>query len=143
MSSISLSCSYSISKLSITFRIAQLSAPFENGGNEAKPLKKVPKDDILLELYALNQLGKHGDVDTNRPGILDKSNKNPKLLLIINKNYYSQYILISIPIFFSNKRLKKKLNQAATNVKKLKRSPRMMIWLNYMHCLRKDKIVSI
>lgn len=56
-------------------RIAQLSAPFENGGDETKTFNVLPKDDILLELYALNQLGKRSDVDGNHPGIVDWKRK--------------------------------------------------------------------
>lgn len=57
-------------------RIAELSAQFENGGDKAKPLdNRYLKEDILLELYALNQLGKLGNVDATRPGRLDWKRK--------------------------------------------------------------------
>jgi diazepam-binding inhibitor (GABA receptor modulator, acyl-CoA-binding protein) len=48
---------------------------FEKAAAEVKSLKSKPSDNELLNLYALYKQGNVGDVNTERPGMLDFKGK--------------------------------------------------------------------
>lgn len=48
---------------------------FDKAAEDAKNLKETPKNDQLLELYALYKQATVGDCDTARPGLLDLKGK--------------------------------------------------------------------
>jgi diazepam-binding inhibitor (GABA receptor modulating acyl-CoA-binding protein) len=48
---------------------------FEKAAAEVKLLKSKPNDDELLNLYALYKQGNFGDINTERPGMLDFKGK--------------------------------------------------------------------
>lgn len=52
-----------------------LQEEFETAAENVKKLKETPKDDDLLELYALYKQATVGDVNTARPGMLDFKGK--------------------------------------------------------------------
>lgn len=52
-----------------------LDEEFNKAAEDVKNLKETPKDDQLLELYALYKQATVGDVNTERPGLLDFKGK--------------------------------------------------------------------
>lgn len=52
-----------------------LQEQFDKAVEDVKNLKETPKDDQLLELYALYKQATVGDVNTERPGMLDFKGK--------------------------------------------------------------------
>lgn len=52
-----------------------LQEDFEKAAEDVKTLKETPKDDELLELYALYKQAVVGDINTDRPGMLDFKGK--------------------------------------------------------------------
>lgn len=76
----------------------------------------MPKEDILLELYALNQLGRFGDIDASRPGRLNWKRKTELEALNKKKENAEEKL--------KPNNLQEKFDQAAINVKKLKKSPK-------------------
>lgn len=52
-----------------------LNDKFEQAVADVKNLKETPKDDQLLELYALYKQATVGDINTERPGMLDFKGK--------------------------------------------------------------------
>ncbi|XP_066302425.1 acyl-CoA-binding protein-like [Branchiostoma lanceolatum] len=50
-------------------------ADFNTAAEEVKTLKSSPTDDEKLEIYALFKQAKVGDVNTDRPGMLDFTGK--------------------------------------------------------------------
>lgn len=52
-----------------------LQEQFDKAAEDVKNLKETPKDDQLLELYALYKQATVGDVNTARPGLLDFKGK--------------------------------------------------------------------
>ncbi|XP_030066261.1 acyl-CoA-binding protein [Microcaecilia unicolor] len=50
-------------------------ATFEKAAEEAKHLKSKPTDEELLELYSLFKQATVGDINTERPGMLDFKGK--------------------------------------------------------------------
>ncbi|XP_014665776.1 PREDICTED: acyl-CoA-binding protein-like [Priapulus caudatus] len=51
------------------------SAEFEKAANDARNLKAKPNDQQLLEIYGLFKQATVGDVNTERPGMLDFKGK--------------------------------------------------------------------
>lgn len=58
-----------------SFEKMALQEQFDKAAAEVKSLKETPKDDQLLELYALFKQATVGDVNTERPGLLDFKGK--------------------------------------------------------------------
>lgn len=52
-----------------------LQEQFDKAVEDVKNLKETPKDDQLLEVYALYKQATVGDVNTTRPGLLDFKGK--------------------------------------------------------------------
>lgn len=52
-----------------------LQEQFDKAVEDVKNLKETPKDDQLLEIYALYKQATVGDVNTARPGLLDFKGK--------------------------------------------------------------------
>lgn len=52
-----------------------LQEQFDKAVEDVKNLKETPKDDQLLEIYALYKQATVGDVNTTRPGLLDFKGK--------------------------------------------------------------------
>lgn len=52
-----------------------LQEDFDKAAEDVKRLKSTPADDELLELYALYKQATVGDVNTDRPGMLDFKGK--------------------------------------------------------------------
>ncbi|KAL3831308.1 hypothetical protein ACJMK2_023077 [Sinanodonta woodiana] len=52
-----------------------MSAEFNKAAEEAKKLKSKPSNDEMLELYSLYKQATVGDVNTDRPGMLDLTGK--------------------------------------------------------------------
>lgn len=52
-----------------------LQEQFDKAAADVKNLKETPKDDQLLELYALFKQATVGDCNTERPGLLDFKGK--------------------------------------------------------------------
>lgn len=52
-----------------------LEEQFAKAVEDVKNLKETPKDDQLLEIYALYKQATVGDVNTERPGLLDFKGK--------------------------------------------------------------------
>lgn len=52
-----------------------LQEDFEKAAEDVKTLKETPKDDELLELYALYKQATVGDINIDRPGMLDFKGK--------------------------------------------------------------------
>nr|ABM55609.1 diazepam binding inhibitor-like protein [Maconellicoccus hirsutus] len=50
-------------------------AEFDKASEDVKNLKQTPSNDELLELYALFKQATVGDVNTDRPGLLDMKGK--------------------------------------------------------------------
>jgi len=50
-------------------------ADFEKAANDVKNLKTRPNDEQMLEIYSLYKQGTVGDVNTDRPGMLDFKGK--------------------------------------------------------------------
>merc|ERR1712243_78372 len=57
------------------FKIADLQANFEKAAEEVKTLTQKPTDEEMLEIYSLYKQGTVGDVNTDRPGMLDFKGK--------------------------------------------------------------------
>ncbi|XP_077382307.1 acyl-CoA-binding protein-like isoform X3 [Festucalex cinctus] len=51
------------------------SAEFEKAAEDVKNLKTRPSDQELLDLYGLYKQANVGDINTNRPGMLDMKGK--------------------------------------------------------------------
>lgn len=52
-----------------------LQEQFDKAVEDVKILKETPKDDQLLEIYALYKQATVGDINTERPGLLDFKGK--------------------------------------------------------------------
>lgn len=57
------------------FVIMSLEDQFAKAVEDVKRLKETPKDDQLLEIYALYKQATVGDCNTDRPGLLDFKGK--------------------------------------------------------------------
>merc|ERR1711862_633327 len=57
------------------FKMASLQEQFDTAAEEVKKLTKKPTDEEMLEVYALFKQGTVGDINTERPGMLDFKGK--------------------------------------------------------------------
>merc|ERR1711962_362494 len=56
-------------------KMADLQKQFDAAAEEVKTLTKKPTDEEMLEIYALFKQGTVGDINTERPGMLDFKGK--------------------------------------------------------------------